>query len=67
LQQDIETARTDAAIESIAREQLGLIRPGDHPVVLVSQPSADQPAPSPSRSAPPAEPVWRQWLDYFFG
>ncbi|TME90947.1 MAG: septum formation initiator family protein [Chloroflexi bacterium] len=38
LQKQIEQARTDTAIETIAREQLGLIRPGDHPLVLVSQP-----------------------------
>src|SRR5438445_9694080 len=37
LQKHIEDARTDAAIETIAREQLGLIKPGDHPLVLVSQ------------------------------
>src|SRR5438270_6295302 len=36
LQQQIEAARTDTAIETIAREQLGLIKPGDHPLVLVS-------------------------------
>ena len=35
LQQDIERARTDTAIETIAREQLGLVKPGDHPVVLI--------------------------------
>src|SRR5438105_15716561 len=37
LQQDIEAARSDTAIETIAREQLGLVMPGDHPVVLVGQ------------------------------
>jgi cell division protein FtsL len=67
LQKDIETARTDTAIETIAREQLGLIEPGDHPVVLVSQPSAVQPAPPQAEPPEPPEPVWRQWLDYFFG
>jgi cell division protein FtsB len=37
LQQQIEQARTDSAIEALAREQLGLIKPGDHAVLLVSQ------------------------------
>jgi cell division protein FtsL len=68
LQQDIERARTDTAIETIAREQLGLIKPGDQPVVLVSpapQPGAAPPtAPNPPAPAPP---VWRQWWDYVFG
>lgn len=69
LQQKIEDARTDGAIEKIAREQLGLIKPGDHAVVLVSQrdsSSAQQPAPAASPAAAP-KPVWRQWWDYFFG
>jgi cell division protein FtsL len=69
LQQDIERARTDTAIETIAREQLGLIKPGDHPVVLVSPPSSQPaattaPVPNPPAPAPPA---WRQWWDYVFG
>jgi cell division protein FtsB len=69
LQQQIEQARTDAAIETIAREQLGLIKPGDHPVVLVDQSSQQRtaaPTAAPASSAPPP-PAWRQWWDYFFG
>ena len=66
LQQQIEQARTDTAIESIAREQLGLIKPGDHPLVLVNSGSTAPSAPAPVPTAPP-RPVWRQWYDYFFG
>jgi cell division protein FtsL len=75
LQQQIEDARTDTAIETIAREQLGLVKPGDHPLVVVSDGSA--PAASAAQSsettaqpaaAPPApDPTWRQWFDYFLG
>ena len=67
LQKQIEQARTDTAIETIAREQLGLIRPGDHPLVLVwpaAQPPAAAPTPVPQALPPPA---WRQWWDYLFG
>jgi cell division protein FtsB len=71
LQQSLEDARTDVAIETIAREQLGLIRQGDHPVVIVGQPAA---APNRLESQESAQsqaaadsPVWRQWWDYFFG
>jgi cell division protein DivIC len=35
LQTRIAIARSDQAIESIAREELGLIKPGDTPVVLI--------------------------------
>jgi cell division protein FtsL len=72
LQQDIEQARTDSAIETIAREQLGLIKPGDHPVVLVTQSGRTAPAPAAQSAAQPApaqdlRPPWRQWWDYLFG
>ncbi len=66
LQKQIEQARTDTAIEAIAREQLGLIRPGDHPLVLVAQSVQPPPAPTPAPAAPP-QPAWRQWWDYLFG
>jgi cell division protein FtsL len=67
LQQQIERARTDTAIETIAREQLGLIKPGDHPIVVTSQltPPAATATPAPTSSTP--SPAWRQWWDYLFG
>jgi cell division protein FtsL len=67
LQRQIEQARTDTAIETVARQQLGLIKPGDHPVILVAPsapPSAAPPTPAPT---PPPPPAWRQWWDYLFG
>jgi len=67
LQKQIEAARTDTAIETIAREQLGLIKPGDHPLVLVSQAPQPAAAPTPAPAPPPPSPTWRQWWDYFFG
>lgn len=66
LQKQIEQARTDTAIETIAREQLGLIKPGDYPLVLVAQSAQPPPAPSPAPSTPPT-PAWRQWWEYLFG
>jgi cell division protein FtsL len=68
LQQQIEQARTDTAIETIAREQLGLIKPGEHPLVLVTQDGGTAAQPTPATpSAPPPKPIWQQWWDYFFG
>jgi cell division protein FtsB len=69
LQQRIEQARSDTAIETIAREQLGLIKPGDHPLVLVPMggpPASTSPPPAPA-PAPPPPPPWQQWWDYLFG
>jgi cell division protein FtsL len=75
LQQEIEAARSDAAIEHIAREQLGLVRPGDKPLVLVGASSTDREAAASASSAQatasapsePPPPVWRQWWDQLFG
>lgn len=68
LQQQIELARTDTAIETIAREQLGLIKPGDHAVVLVAQAAqSTAAAPAATSAPPPSLPPWRQWWDYLFG
>lgn len=68
LQQQIERERTDTAIETLAREQLDLVMPGDHPIVALSdatQPVVGQaPPPAPE---PVSQPPLRQWLDYFFG
>jgi cell division protein FtsL len=68
LQHQIEDSRTDAAIETIARQQLGLVKPGDHPLVLVSPPPPlAAPSAAAEAPAPPPKPVWQQWWDYFFG
>jgi cell division protein FtsB len=70
LQKQIELARGDAAIEAIARTQLGLVKPGDHPIVVASDPPS---AVTPERQPPPASPAveapppWRQWFNLFFG
>jgi cell division protein FtsL len=70
LQQQIEAARSDTAIERIARQQLGLVKPGDKPVVLVDvdAPPAERPSMPAARRDPTlsAQPIWRQWWDYFF-
>ena len=70
LQQAILQARTDASIEAMAREQLGLVKPGDHAVVLVHSSASGAPdvASAPPPPPPPPEvPPWRQWWDVFFG
>ncbi len=38
LQAELKDARSDWAIETIAREQLGLVKPGDRAIVLVGPP-----------------------------
>ncbi|MBV9355147.1 MAG: septum formation initiator family protein [Chloroflexi bacterium] len=68
LQQEIIDAHTDASVEKIAREQLGLVKPGDNALIVDPPPGAQPSAaatPSPTRPADP--PPAQQWWDLFFG
>ena len=75
LQRELVAARSDAGIEKMAREQLGLIKPGDTAIQIVgpagpaaapgSTRSAQPPQPPPA--APPERPAWLRFLDGFFG
>jgi cell division protein FtsL len=68
LQQEIIDARTDASVEKIAREQLGLVKPGDN-ALIVDPPAGAPPsaAPAPSPTPPADPPPAQQWWDLFFG
>ena len=72
LSQKLEYYKSDQYIEKVAREELGLMRPGEIPVIVVPangtpQPSlvvTSTPTPAPTLTAPPA-PTWRRWLSVF--
>ena|SRR5438445_536958 len=66
LQEELSSGRADEDVERIARDELGLARPGDQPIVLVwPDGSAKKPTDrAGARSA--AEPNWRTWLRLFF-
>lgn len=53
LQAELKDVRSDAYIESVAREQLGLVKPGDRAIVLVGPPRA-------AAQAKPVEPAQRR-------
>jgi cell division protein FtsB len=76
LQRELVIARSDAGIEKIAREQLGLVRPGDTALQIVGPggaqansvqapvaPDSAAPAPQPTRERP----GWLKFLDGLFG
>jgi cell division protein FtsB len=75
LQRELNFARSDAGIEKVAREQLGLIRPGDTAIQLVGPQGAQSAPAAPARPAPataapaptPERPGWLRFLDGLFG
>ncbi len=56
-----------SVIESEARQQLGYVRPGEHPVVIVSGATQEQQPVTTHVSSPPPQGFWQEWWDVFFG
>ena len=75
LQRELNFARSDAGIEKMAREQLGLVKKGDTAIQIVAPTGAGVTAPGQSTSAPgPPPPIpalerpgWLRFLDGLFG
>ena len=69
LQATLVRAKSDQAIESVAREQLGLVRPGDRAFALVGPPPAPRPPSDPYAwpTARPEKPQWRRFLETILG
>jgi len=58
LKASVAEASSDAFVEREARERLGLVRPGDVPVVITNVPT---PAPAPPAPAPKPKADWENW------
>ena len=55
-----------AEVESEARQQLGYIRPGEHPVIIVSS-AQNNPQNGPKKQSPgDAAGFWQEWWNSFF-
>ena len=67
LQQEYAQLQTDAAVEKLAREQLGWTGPNDTAVIVQWTGAVTPNVPSPSPPKPDQRPVWRQWWDLFVG
>jgi len=67
LQQQAAHYQDPSVIEQEAREQLGYVRPGEHPVVIVGAKGQQQTTTTshPSTSAP-QESFWQAWWNIFF-
>jgi cell division protein FtsB len=67
LQKQAQHYKDPFVIESEARQQLGYIRPGEHPVVIVSSSGPAQPTPVQHHASPAPPSIWQQWWNIFFG
>ena len=56
-----------AAIESAARQELGYVRPGEHPVIIISQPQKSPAAGAARQDASTKTGYWQEWWNSFFG
>jgi cell division protein FtsB len=56
-----------AVIEKEAREQLGYVRPGEHPVVIVGSNQAAAQLTAPAGKVVPPQNFWQAWWNIFFG
>jgi cell division protein FtsB len=56
-----------SVIQSEARQQLGYIRPGEQPVVIVGTSAHNQPNAQASSNTPPPQGYWLQWWKLFLG
>lgn len=66
---ELEYVRSDEYVERWAREEARMVRPGEVPVVVVPEPSAEpssdaQPTPTPQ---PPARPFWVELWELIVG
>ncbi len=54
-------------IESEARQELGYIRPGEHPIVVVGSNQQEQQSTAHPTSPSAPQNFWQQWWNVFFG
>ena len=67
LAQQASQYQNPAVIEQEAREQLGYVRPGEHPVVIVGSNQTSPQTTSPTRKTAPPQNFWQAWWNIFFG
>lgn len=67
LAQQASHYRDPLVIEQEAREQLGYVRPGEHPVVIVGSKQTPAQGTTPTSKTIPPQNFWQAWWNIFFG
>ncbi len=67
LQQQARYYKDPAVIESEARQQLGYVRPGENPIVIVSADNQKQITVQQGTSVPVPQSFWQEWWRTFLG
>jgi|GEM_PF-502682 len=67
LAQAVNHYKDKNVIESEARQQLGYIRPGEQPVVIIGGNDQGQQKPTIQKTDQPTQGFWLQWWNIFFG
>lgn len=67
LKDKVRHYKDQAVIENEARQKLGYIRPGEHPVVIVSAGDQETTRQSSKGTSPVQQNFWQEWWDTFFG
>ena len=66
LEQQVNNYQDPFVIESEARQELGYIRPGDYPLVIVAANEQGQQSNSHPASQPATQNFWQAWWNVFF-
>ncbi|HET8910398.1 MAG TPA: septum formation initiator family protein [Ktedonobacteraceae bacterium] len=67
LVQQADRYRDPIVIESEARQQMGYVRPGEHPIVIIGAPNPVQPMQVDAGKSKQDTNYWRAWWNIFFG
>jgi cell division protein FtsB len=62
---DLSSGRLDEEIERIARQELGMVRPGEQPVTLIWPEGSPRRQTEANAQPQVIEPNWRSWLRLF--
>lgn len=66
LRAEVEQLKTPEGVEALARESLGLVRPGEQAYVVTGGTLGETSA-APLAARRPGEPLWTRVLDFIFG